>query len=227
MGSAALPSRNTITVRYALAPVATQPSLITPKARATRKRLLVTARELFEAEGFEQASINRIVDAANVSRGTFYLYFSSRSEIFKSLIQTIQNDLVAMQRWSLSDIVTPEDGLRQVIRSYFQFYRENARMMAVLEQVAVYDDEFREMRLGMRRAVGGRAVQFIERLQQQGTVPATVDARYAATALTGMVDRFAFVWLILEEDFEEEQAIETLATLWYQAIGGVMTDGGC
>ena len=45
---------------------------------------------------------------------------------------------------------------------------------------------------------------------------------YAATALTGMVDRFAYVWLILGEEFDEEQAVETLTRLWYQAIGGDM-----
>ena len=73
----------------------------------------------------------------------------------------------------------------------------------------------------MRRSIAERAVRFIASLQRQGVVPATVDPRYAATALTGMVDRFAYVWLVLEEDFDEEQVVDTLATLWYQAIGGV------
>ena len=41
-----------------------------------------------------------------------------------------------------------------------------------------------------------------------------------------MVDRFAYVWLVLEEDFAEEEVVDTLSTLWYQAIGGIMDDGG-
>ncbi len=35
-----------------------------------------------------------------------------------------------------------------------------------------------------------------------------------------MVDRFAYVWLVLEEDFDEPAVIENLTTLWFQAIGG-------
>ena len=53
-------------------------------------------------------------------------------------------------------------------------------------------------------------------------MPATVDPRYAATALTGMVDRFAYVWLVLEEDFDEADVVENLTTIWFQAIGGVV-----
>ena len=76
--------------------------------------------------------------------------------------------------------------------------------MAVLEQVATHDESFRTLRRDMRRGVAERAVRFIASLQRHGTVPATVDPRYAATALTGMVDRFAYVWLVLEEDFDED-----------------------
>ena len=82
--------------------------------------------------------------------------------------------------------------------------------MAVLEQVATHDEGFRTLRRDMRRGVAERAVRFIASLQRKGIVPATVDPRYAATALTGMVDRFAYVWLVLEEDFDEAEVVENL-----------------
>ena len=94
--------------------------------------------------------------------------------------------------------------------------------MAVLEQVATHDESFRTLRRDMRRGVAERAVRFIAALQRKGIVPATVDPRYAATALTGMVDRFAYVWLVLEEDFDEAEVVENLTTIWFQAIGGVV-----
>jgi hypothetical protein len=74
----------------------------------------------------------------------------------------------------------------------------------------------------MRRGVAERAVRFVAGLQQRGVVPATVDPRYAATALTGMVDRFAYVWLVLEEDFDEADVVENLTNIWFQGIGGVI-----
>jgi len=49
--------------------------LLTDRTRETRNKLLRVAREVFEEDGFDGASVSRIVDEASVSRGTFYLYF--------------------------------------------------------------------------------------------------------------------------------------------------------
>jgi AcrR family transcriptional regulator len=195
---------------------------LTAKAKNTRQRLLDTARAVFEVSGFEAASISRIVELADVSRGTFYLYFESKEDVFRTLALQIQAEVVGLQEWPRSEALRPQEGIERAIRRFIVFYRQNARMMAVLEQVATYDEDFRSLRLEMRRGVAEHAVTFIRGLQRREVVPVSVDARYAATALTGMVDRFAYVWFILEEDFDEEAAVVNLSRLWYQAIGGTV-----
>jgi AcrR family transcriptional regulator len=196
--------------------------LLTDRTRETRDKLLRIAREVFEEDGFDGASVSRIVEEANVSRGTFYLYFESKEDIFRTLAETLLTQVVELQR--PGDELPPRETIRRAIAAFIVYYREHARLMAVLEQVATHDESFRSLRRNMRRGVAEAAVRFISSLQRKGVVPATVDPRYAATALTGMVDRFAYVWLILEEEFEEADVVENLATLWFQAIGGVVED---
>ncbi len=218
---------------YTPPPVPTEPTL-TVRAQDTRDKLLRTARAVFEQDGYDTASVSRFVEQADVSRGTFYLYFESKQHIFRTLIMGIRDGLLTLQGDSgmTRDPLGasghgPEHALERVIRMFIAFYRENARMMAVLEQVATYDEALRGLRLEMRRAVADRAREFIAHLQRAHVVPATVDPRYAATALTGMVDRFMFVWLILGEEFEEEDVVLNLSRLWFQAVGGVVVaDGG-
>jgi AcrR family transcriptional regulator len=192
--------------------------LLTDRTRETRDRLLRVARQVFEDDGFDGASVSRIVEGANVSRGTFYLYFESKEDIFRTLAEGLLQDVVQLQR-PRGD-ADPIDVIRSSIAAFVVYYRRHARLMAVLEQVATHDESFRTLRREMRRGVAERAVRFIGALQRSGVVPATVDPRYAATALTGMVDRFAYVWLVLEEDFDEPAVVENLTTLWFQAIGG-------
>jgi AcrR family transcriptional regulator len=194
--------------------------LLTDRTRETRDKLLRVAREVFEEDGFDGASVSRIVDEANVSRGTFYLYFESKEDIFRTLAEGLLTQVVELQR--PTEEVSPIETIRRSIAAFVVYYREHARLMAVLEQVATHDESFRTLRRDMRRGVAERAVRFIAAMQRRGVVPATVDPRYAATALTGMVDRFAYVWLILEEDFEENEVVDNLTTLWFQAIGGVV-----
>jgi AcrR family transcriptional regulator len=194
---------------------------LTDRTRETRDKLLRTARSIFEQEGYDATSISSIVEGAQVSRGTFYLYFQSKEDIFRTLAKEIQLDLVDLQAWPRN--LRPEEVIERSIATFMVFYRDNARMMAVLEQVATYDPSFRSLRRDMRRSVADRAVRLIRDLQRKDVVPATVDPRIAGIALTGMVDRFAYVWHILEEEFDEDEVVTNLSRLWYQAIGGTFS----
>lgn len=191
---------------------------LTDRTRETRDKLLRTARSIFEQEGYDGTSISSIVEAAQVSRGTFYLYFLDKEDIFRTLAEGIQGNLTDIQAWPRK--LHPTEVIERSIATFMVFYRDNARMMAVLEQVATYDPSFRALRRDMRRAVADRAVRFIRDLQRKDLVDTTLDPRIAGIALTGMVDRFAYVWHILEDEFDEDEVITNLTRLWLQAIGG-------
>jgi AcrR family transcriptional regulator len=51
------------------------------QARETRKRILETALSLFREKGFDQVSIDEITSSAGVSKGSFYTYFQTKSDI--------------------------------------------------------------------------------------------------------------------------------------------------
>ncbi len=59
----------------------------------TRGRLVETAKKVFSERGYHNAQISHIIDEAGVARGTFYLYFKSKEEIFnqelRSRIKTV------------------------------------------------------------------------------------------------------------------------------------------
>jgi AcrR family transcriptional regulator len=53
---------------------------------AKRQQILDGARRCFLAQGFDASSMNEIVKAAGVSKGTVYAYFSSKEKLFEALI---------------------------------------------------------------------------------------------------------------------------------------------
>lgn len=61
-------------------------------ARAGRRRavrreaILAAAKTVFRDKGYHQASVHDIIDEAQIARGTFYLYFSSKQELFGELV---------------------------------------------------------------------------------------------------------------------------------------------
>ena len=56
-------------------------------AMMTRKRILDSAMKLFNDKGFEQVSITDIMKEANVSRASFYNYFSSKESLLAGVLQ--------------------------------------------------------------------------------------------------------------------------------------------
>ena len=55
--------------------------------------------QLFEEKGFSQTSIQDIVDALNVTKGTFYYYFSSKEQLLMDIhLKYIDNLLIRQQQ---------------------------------------------------------------------------------------------------------------------------------
>jgi AcrR family transcriptional regulator len=189
------------------------------KAERTRGRLVEAACEVFARDGFIDARITDISATAGVAHGTFYTYFESKDDIFRSVVQRLQ---VEMSRDEAEQVEVDPDDLAGRIergnRAYLTAYQRNASLMGTLEQVATFNTEMREFRRSTRQFFVDRTERAIRRWQREKRVDPELNPHTTASALCNMVDRFAYVWLVLGEPFEEEDAVETLTRLWCQAL---------
>jgi AcrR family transcriptional regulator len=61
-----------------------------PAAPRPRERILTTARALFYREGIHATGVQRLADAAHVSKRTLYEYFPSRNQIAEAYLRGIE-----------------------------------------------------------------------------------------------------------------------------------------
>ena len=54
---------------------------------AKRRQIVEGARAVFLAKGFDAASMNDIARAAGVSKGTLYVYFRHKEELFEAIVE--------------------------------------------------------------------------------------------------------------------------------------------
>jgi AcrR family transcriptional regulator len=52
-----------------------------------RRQIIEGARAVFLAQGFDAASMNDIARAAGVSKGTLYVYFENKEELFEAIVE--------------------------------------------------------------------------------------------------------------------------------------------
>ena len=60
------------------------------QARREQRRgtIVAAATQVFKDKGYHATSVNDIIDAAQIARGTFYLYFTSKRDVFAELSTT-------------------------------------------------------------------------------------------------------------------------------------------
>jgi len=59
-----------------------------------RAAVLAVARKIFSQKGYHATSINDLIEAADIARGTFYLYFESKRAIFEELLDGLVTTLL-------------------------------------------------------------------------------------------------------------------------------------
>ena len=68
---------------------------------AKREQILDGAKRVFMEQGFEAASMNDITRAAGVSKGTIYVYFENKEDLFGSLIERERRRITETVRHAL------------------------------------------------------------------------------------------------------------------------------
>src|SRR5580700_2956086 len=65
-----------------------QAKIVPPMAEdnAKRRQIVEGARQIFLANGFDAASMNDIAKAAGVSKGTLYVYFQNKEQLFQAIV---------------------------------------------------------------------------------------------------------------------------------------------
>jgi AcrR family transcriptional regulator len=197
------------------------------KGIQTRARLVAAAKEVFEENGFLDARISDIAERAGLSHGSFYHYFESKEEIFREVAATVDELLAAPQRTVVLDPssrAAPADRIHEAMRQYLENYREEAKIVGVIEQVSRYDEEVGALRLARHRRYVQEMAGSVRQLQLRGRANPKVDPEIVAAALGALTVRFAEGWLVegsIECDFDD--AVDQLTLLFVNALG--LTDG--
>lgn len=194
------------------------------KGARTRARLLEAAKKVFEDNGFLDARISDIAERAGMSHGSFYHYFDSKEQIFREVAEAVDDELseplASVILSPSSSGVPPQDRLREALRRHFESYRNEARIMGLIEQVSRYDDHIQAMRHARNRRYEEQIAESIRQLQRRKMADPTLDPVVAAAAVGALTGRFAELWLVQGAiECTLDDAVEQVTKLLTNALG--------
>lgn len=162
-----------------------------------RKQLLCAATRIFARKGYWAASINDIIQAAGVARGTFYLYFRSKREVFVAIADRWREEQkLFIQESGPREAPLTLENYRAWSRAHFlrwlEFYRRNLDVAnIVLLDATRIDPSAARKREQVRQAFRSNLAKDVARLQEAGIYHYKVSPEMAAHFLVGMFDEMA------------------------------------
>ena len=121
-----------------------------------RERLLLAARELFLEQGYD-ASVDAIIDRAEVARQTFYNHFKNKESLFAEAIRSCFLDIIA-------PLNEHPDDLRESLKIFAQIYRQKALSPEGIASYRTLSSQAQRFPELVREVYALGAGQMIERL---------------------------------------------------------------
>jgi len=88
-----------------------------------RADILEAAKKIFFAKGLVAATMDEIAELAELSKGTLYLYFQSKEELYLSLLNEGDKIFMGMMQKELLPTLSAEELIRKTGVVYYKFYK--------------------------------------------------------------------------------------------------------
>ena len=190
--------------------------------RERRAAILDAARSVLFSQGIAQTTMDDVAAAAELSKGTIYLYFQSKETLLAALLQEGLTLLVKQLEaaYGAGQPLPAVTRLRRLARAYFDFFQAHPhyyRLLMALDrrqfQESVEPDMYRQILIRSTRGLT-YVVQAIEQGVAEGDFH-TENPREAASVIWATLHG---VYIILEHPLRREMVAADLEQLYQAAL---------
>jgi AcrR family transcriptional regulator len=174
------------------APTGANGRTLSARGTRTRQRLLEAAETVFSDHGYHDASVVKITEAAGVGQGTFYLYFSTKQEVFDELVRDLNRRVRHAMKEASSQGKTRLEQELLGFQAYFRFTAKHPALYRIIRQAEFVSPEM--LRYHYDRLSEGY-VAGLREASARGEVRSS-DPEVLAWALMGMGELIGMRWIL-------------------------------
>ena len=168
------------------------------RGQKTREKLLRAAEKVFGDKGYYESSISEITTKAGLGSGTFYIYFSSKYEIFEALVKNLNHELRKSIKIGTNGLESREEIEKKGFELFFDFVKKHRRFYRIVRQSEYLDlDLFKWYYSSISKG-------YSEGLQEafENGEFASNDAELISYALMGIADFIGLRYEVWEESLD-------------------------
>jgi len=186
-----------------------------------RHEILQAAWNVFASKDYDSATIDDVAAEADLSKGTVYLYFQNKADLFHSTIEMGMERINTIIQDIVSSSDDPVSGLREIIKRLLDYSEDNMDFFKILSSGQAHfeihtrmmaESDFRERMI----ETSCRSVVILAELIQRGIdmgVFKQVNPEDAAFVLTSAIRGFTFRRIIGPEEFSLPEKAEIITDI--------------
>lgn len=171
------------------------------RRRERRHQILRAAKTVFARDGYRDTSISSVIDAAGISRGTFYSYFESKDALFRQLVESLVEEMTGAV-----EAVEPGRGERPLLDTFSNVQRvvdllfSDRELATVVFRVAVGVDAEVDQIIGRLYRYLYNVVELaLARGAEWGHIRA-VNQKLVAVAVVGAIKETLYHYSVVEPE---------------------------
>lgn len=187
-----------------------------------KEEILEAGPDIFSEKGYFNSKVAEIVEAVGIAKGTFYLYFDSKKDLFLEMIN--HYELLMKKNIDLEvldqDKITLETKLSQLIKNYFDFYLENEKLTNIIKREAVsIDDDFFDELQKMKIANDQIFKEIYDSLLANNEISTENDYEIFVNLFSGVINSYIMRnSIILEKDIDFEKRSQEIGSYLARAL---------
>jgi AcrR family transcriptional regulator len=176
---------------------------------------------LLRESRFDKLSVADILEAAGVSRASFYFYFPSKQAVLADLVrEAVSQGQQAARPWTGRE-QDPISALRSGVTDGARLWRENAGVLMAIVESWGSDEGLRELWLEQMNLFTEAATARIESDPVASGRLGPTQTRAVAASLTWLGERLYYLAAASVPPFDDEEVlVETLITAWTSILYG-------
>lgn len=184
------------------------------QGQRTMHKLLEAAVEAFGRHGYHATRINDIVELAETSHGTFYLYFANKEDILRVLVtEALAEPAQYSPPISSTDGPLAWEDLREWVGHFSVRWARSAPLFRAWTELVMAD---RDLGARTRRTLTMASGSLGRMISRFGALDG-LDPDVAGMAMFAMVDRFHSLRRIVGEPVSQED-LDALTTILHRAL---------
>ena len=188
-----------------------------PGSANARTELLKAAAKIFAKRGFRAASVEEIVLAAGLSKGTFYWHYDSKDALFLALLEE-RVDRPVRELMKVTETATVEEATAPVVgRGLAALLEQDREMILLLHEywsAAARDERLRIRYVERQESLRGALARALAERHKRTGVPLLVPAEALATAFIALAEGLSREALIDPDAVPEGLFAEVLALVY-------------